>query len=98
MAAVVVAVVVEEVVGPWAVKRAPGARAGPQETELTPRGCAGKVVWFQLASLNSRMEMPPSELPAARRQPVSGGDQERRLTEAVWRAKSMIFCLVGRMG
>ena len=70
----------------------PGAIAGAQLTALTPSPCAGKILCSQLPSLNSRTLTLPSEDAHARRQPLSCGDQETMLTEAVCRAKSATFC------
>ena len=66
----------------------PGARAGLQETALTPMPWAGKMVcWKELFSKLRTLTLP-SELAAARWQPGSGGDQAIRLTEAVCRVNS----------
>lgn len=66
----------------------PGARAGLQETALTPMPWAGKMVcWKELFSKLSTLT-EPSEEAAARWQPGSGGDQAIRLTEAVCRVNS----------
>jgi len=46
-------------------------------------------------SLNWRTETEPSEEAHANMQPASCGDQEMRFTEAVWRAKSKTFVLLG---
>jgi hypothetical protein len=67
----------------------PGARAGAQETELTPRPCAWTVTWsMALLSLNSSTETLPSEEAQASRQPASWGDQDTVLTEALCRGNS----------
>lgn len=70
----------------------PGVVAGAQETELTPRPCAGKMTLEKLLSLNSRTETEPSEEAQAKRQPDSWGDHDTMLTEALWRAKSKMRC------
>lgn len=66
----------------------PGSRLGLQETELTPRPWAGKIVWVKELSTKEMTETEPSEEAHARWQPGSGGDQAIRLTLAVWRVKS----------
>lgn len=62
----------------------PGAIAGAQLTALTPRPCAGKIWCSQLPSLNSSTLTLPSDDAHASRQPLSCGDQDTMLTEAVW--------------
>ena len=61
----------------------PGMTEGAQLTELTPIGCAWKIWWLQLLSLNSSTETLPSEEAHARRQPASCGAQLTRFTLAV---------------
>lgn len=63
--------------------RLPGAVLGAHETELTPKPCAGKILWSMLLSLNSNTLTFPSELAHASRHPDSCGDHEMMFTEAV---------------
>ena len=72
----------------------PGTTEGAQLTELTPIGCAWKIWWLQLLSLNSSTETLPSEEAHARRQPASCGAQLTRFTLAVCCAYSKIFDLL----
>lgn len=57
--------------------------AGLHETELTPKPCAGKMVWEKALFSKVKTLTLPSLLAAAKWQPVSGGDHAMRLTEAV---------------
>lgn len=74
--------------GAWALVSWPGVRLGLQETALTPRPWAGKMVWVKELSTKVMTETEPSDEAQARWQPGSGGDQAIRLTEAVCRVKS----------